>query len=104
MRRSGHRLSSYPLGRVRIACETCKRRGSWSVARLAERHGAEIDLLDLLRLLTATCRWQRRPGDPAPRQYEVRCLARFPDLDDDPEPPRPAVSGVPRLRVVGGKG
>ena len=68
------------------------------MARLAERHGAEIALIELLPLLTAKCKWQRRPGEPAPRAYEPRCLACFPDLADPPP-------GAPTLRVVaGGRG
>jgi hypothetical protein len=50
------------------------------VARLAERHGADIPLLELLPLLTASCKYQRDPGAPAPRAYEPRCLAHYPDL------------------------
>lgn len=92
------RLSQYPLGRVRVACNHCERAGSYSVARLGEKHGAEIDLGDLLRLLTASCKWQRRPGERRPRQYEPRCLAYLPDLMD-PEPEAPARTA---LRAVKG--
>ncbi len=92
------RLSQYPHARLRVACGPCGREGQWSVARLAERHGAEIALPALLRLLTAECKWQRGPKDPPPRPYEPRCLAVFPDLIDPP----PA---TPALRVVaGGRG
>ncbi len=66
------------------------------MARLAERHGAEITLSDLLRCLTASCRWQRGPNDPLPRAYEPRCLAVFTDLT---EPPRAEAKA---LRVVRG--
>lgn len=89
------RLSQYPLARVRIECSHCGRLGSYSLARLGERHGAEIPLVDLLRLLTASCKWQRRPGVPDARQYEPRCLAHFPDLmQPEPEP------AEVRLRLV----
>ena len=74
------RLSQYPHARLTIACEPCGRRGRWSVARLAERHGADVTLHELLSLLTQGCKWQRKPTDPPPRPYEPRCLARFPDL------------------------
>ncbi len=90
------RLSQYPLGRLRIACHHCGREGSWSVARLGEKHGAEIGLGELLRLLTASCKWQRKPKARDPRQYEPRCLAHYPDLMPEPEP-EPA---RPVLRVV----
>lgn len=98
--RTPQRLSSYPLGRVRVRCDTCKREGSWSVARLAVEHGSEVDLASLLRLLTATCRYQRTVHAPDPRKYEQRCLAYFADLLE-PEPAPPAREP---LRVVGGKG
>jgi hypothetical protein len=95
------RLSDYPYARLTIACGPCGRRGRWSVARLAERHGADITLHDLLPILTATCKWQRKPGDPPPRAYEPRCCARFPDLAPGPEE-EPAPE---RLRVIdGGRG
>ena len=95
---SPERLSQYPLGRLRVACDHCGRRGSYSVARLRERYGAKIGLGDLLRLLTASCKWQRRPGERGPRQYEPRCLAYLPDLMP-PEPEAPARAG---LEVVKG--
>ena len=95
------RLSQYPYARLTVECGPCGRRGRFSVARLAEQHGADIPLHTLLPLLTATCKWQRRPGEPPPRAYEPRCLARFPDLASGP-----AEETVPeRLRVIdGGRG
>lgn len=94
------RLSQYPYARLTVECGPCGRRGRWSVARLAEKHGAEITLLELLPLLTAGCKWQRKSGDPLPRLYEPRCLARFADLAPPPEEPAPE-----RLRVIeGGRG
>ena len=93
-----NRLSAYPLGRVRVRCDTCRREGSWSLARLAVQHGAEVPLDDLLRILTAGCRWQRPPGSPDPRKYEPRCLAFYPDL----VMPEPVPPSRQPLRVVGG--
>ena len=92
------RLSRYPRARLVVACGPCGRRGCWSVARLAERHGAEIPLLELLPLLTPSCKYQRRPEAPAPRPYEPRCLAHFPELGEGPDTPAP---GRP-LRVIKG--
>lgn len=92
------RLSQYPHARLRIACHVCGREGRYSVARLAERHGAEVALIDLLRLLTAGCKWQRGPADPLPRPYEPRCLARFPDLCG------PTPSGGALKVIEGGRG
>ena len=95
------RLSQYPYARLTVECGPCGRRGRYSVARLAEKHGADIPLHTLLPILTAGCKWQRRPGDPPPRAYEPRCLARFPDLAaSGPEEPAPE-----RFRVIdGGRG
>lgn len=90
------RLSQYPYGRLQIRCSQCRRQGSWSVARLAVRFGAEIDLGDLLIILTAGCRWQRSPLDREPRKYEARCLAYYPGLVPPDPPGAPAV----RLRLV----
>lgn len=96
MPRVPQRLSQYPFVRLRVSCDVCGREGVFSVARLAERYGAEVGLVDLLMILTASCRWQRSPKDPRPRQYEARCMASYPDLVD------PGPGGRPRLRVVGG--
>lgn len=92
------RLSQYPLGRLRVTCDHCGRRGSYSVARLGERYGAEIGLGNLLRVLTSSCKWQRRPGERSPRQYEPRCLAYLPDL----MPPGPEAPARAELKVVKG--
>ncbi len=75
----------------------CERRGSYSVARLGERYGAEIGLEALLLMLTASCRWQRAPRDRRPRQYQQRYLAYLPDLQE----PGPEAPVRPVLKVVG---
>ena len=93
------RLSQYPCGRLRVGCDHCRRNGSYSVARLGVRYGAETDLGDLLRILTGSCKWQRRLGERLPRQYEPRCLAYYPDLIG-PGPAAPA-QAVSRLVPVG---
>ena len=98
MRDSVERLSRYPFARIRVVCRPCNRSGSYGLARLAERHGADLPLADLLLLLTASCRWQRRPGDRPPRPYEPRCLACFPDLEGS----SPPATTKPRLRLVQG--
>ena len=89
------RLSQYPLGRLRVTCDQCHRTGEWSVARLGERFGADIDLGELLQILTGACRWQWHPKARPPRKYEARCLAYYPDLRAPPAPPT--------LRIVGGR-
>lgn len=79
------RLSQYPFARLRVECRVCERRGSYSIAKLAERYGAEIGFEALMLILTRSCQWQRGPRDRPPRQYQQRCLAFLPDLQD-PEP------------------
>lgn len=49
----------------------------YRVARLIAQHGPQLPQLDLLAVLTASCRYQRRLGSAAPRKYEVKCQARL---------------------------
>jgi len=69
-------LSSYPYIVVRIACRRCTRKGSYRLARLAAKYGAEIPMMELLAHLAGDCAiWDtRHPGAP-------RCGAYFVDLD-----------------------
>ena len=69
------RLGDVQPGRVYVDCATCKRSGRYSVASLLEQFGPDISTLDLLRTLTASCRYQRKPGAPPARKYEHMCLA-----------------------------
>lgn len=69
------RLGDVPPGRVWIDCASCKRSGRYSIASLLERFGPDISTTDLLRHLTASCRYQRPPGGPPARKYEHLCLA-----------------------------
>jgi hypothetical protein len=71
------RLGNVKLGRVRVDCASSKRSGRYTVASLIERFGPDISTVDLLRHLTASCRYQRRPGVPPARKYEHLCLAAF---------------------------
>lgn len=75
---------------MRVDCTTCKRWGSYRVSGLLELYGADITHIDLLRLLTASCRYQRAPGTGAARKYEAGCMARI-DLPKPAslEPPVP---------------
>ncbi len=84
------RLGDVSGDRVRVECATCKRQGSYRVSGLIERYGADIRQIDLLRHLTASCRYQRSPGTAAPRKYEPGCMARI-DLPKPAslEPPVP---------------
>ena len=94
------RLSTYPHVIVRVACSRCPRLGSFRLARLAERYGAEITIGELLAHLSADCpkrTLKRYKGD-----YEV-CGACLPDLAGRPDPEPPTTSPpAPALRVVGG--
>lgn len=69
------RLGDVQPGRVYIDCASCKRSGRYSVANLLEQFGPDISTLDLLRVLTVSCRYQRKPGAPPARKYEHMCLA-----------------------------
>jgi hypothetical protein len=54
-------LASYPYVKVRLACRRCSRKGSYSLARLAEKYGAEVRLMDLLGHLAGDCAmWEPR--------------------------------------------
>lgn len=94
------RLSSYPHTVVRIACSECPRAGSYRLARLAERYGAEMMLAELLMQLSADCpnrSLKRHKGEHS------HCGAHWPDLDGRPDPDPPKTTPpAPALRVVGG--
>jgi len=85
-------------GRVYVDCSSCKRSGRYTVASLRERFGPDISTLDVLRHLTASCRYQRAPGSPPARKYEHLCLAAItlppPARPDIPVPP-PARPDIP---------
>ena len=49
----GDRLFSYPYVVVRVSCANCQRAGRGRLARLAEKHGADIPLEQLLARLVA---------------------------------------------------
>lgn len=69
------RLRDLEPGRVYVNCSSCKRSGRYTVASLRERFGPDISTLDVLRHLTASCRYQRAPGSSPARRYEHLCLA-----------------------------
>ena len=88
-------LSSYPYVVVRIACRRCTRKGSYRLARLAAKYGAEIPMMELLAHLAGDCAiWDaRHPGVP-------RCGAYFVDLEFPAPPPDRPTEGMRRLRLV----
>jgi hypothetical protein len=97
------RLSAFPYVVVRIACSHCKRHGSYRLARLAEAHGAETDLPELLERVTADCPWRVRRRFAHPITHDiVRCYARFVDLDGPVPPPPDLPPAMGGLRVLKG--
>jgi hypothetical protein len=63
------RLVDFPYVLVRLRCDACKRAGSYRLARLAVKFGAEILLDDLLVRLSADCPWRDDPrGNCGPRR------------------------------------
>src|SRR4051794_27831734 len=95
-------LWSYPYVIVRIECALCKRAGQYRLARLAERFGANADLLEVLEGLTADCPHKPVPGRRKPKKYVPQCRVRYPDLPPSRPPDLP--SALMALRVVkGGK-
>ena len=88
-------LSSYPYVIVRVACSRCPRHGSYRLARLADRYGAEAGMHTVLTMLSADCKLAER-GRPG----IDRCGAFFPDLGGARPPDQPAPSARPKLRVV----
>ena len=82
-----------PPGWVVVTCTQCDRRGCYRVARLLKRFGRDIETLDLLRALTASCRHQLEVGSGKRRKYVPACLAtiaepawRTPDFVEVPVP------------------
>ena len=89
------RLSEYPYVVVRIACSKCPRSGQYRLARLAERYGAEIGLVELLNAVAADCPKRKAKSLDV---YNI-CGAFYPDRRDPKPPDMPA--GATRLRIVG---
>jgi hypothetical protein len=88
------RLVDFPYVLVRLRCDACKRAGSYRLARLAVKFGAEILLDDLLVRLSADCPWRDDPRGT--------CGVRFTDMPPRRPPDLPAA--LMRFRVVkGGK-
>jgi hypothetical protein len=87
-------LSSYPYVVVRIACRRCTRKGSYRLARLAAKHGSEIQMMELLAHLAGDCAiWNTATPEP-------RCGAYFVDLEFPAPPPDRPTEGMRRLRLV----
>jgi len=93
---SRDRLAFFPYVIVRVSCRYCTRRGSYRLARLAAKHGPELELQELLMRLAGDCphwKWTAR--------WPEGCGAFFPDLQPPLRPPDLPKS---ELRVIrGGK-
>jgi hypothetical protein len=48
-------LGRYPYPIVRIACRYCRRRGQYRLEHLVRKYGANADLVDVLRNISADC-------------------------------------------------
>lgn len=88
--RSAVPLSSYPFV-VQISCRKCSRDGSYRLARLADKYGSEMTLINLLALLSADCRLREKEGRSA--DPWARCGAFFCDLNGPRPPDLPPGSG-----------
>ncbi|WP_043748487.1 hypothetical protein [Methylobacterium nodulans] len=95
--------AQYPFVIVRVACGVCvSRRGSYRLARLAEKFGADTPLERVLEGIAHDCPYPP-PDKVRGNQYVPRCHAYFPDLIDAPRPPD-LPPGLAVLKVVqGGK-
>lgn len=88
------RLGDYARGEVRVECQSCRRLGCYDVRNLHARFGLEIEVLDLLRILSASCRHQHAPGAPKPRMYVPVCQARI-TMPRSPVETLPTPGGMP---------
>jgi len=87
------KLADFPYVLVRIRCDFCQRSGSYKLARLASKFGAEARLDDVLRRVSKDCSVR---ADLRGKE----CGARFVDLPMI----RPPDAPVRRMMVIrGGK-
>lgn len=89
-------LSTYPYVVVRLSCRYCERRGSYRLARLAAKFGAEADIYDrVLPAIAGDCAWWHE----RPRGKKLGCGVYLPDLEPTMRPPD-LPSELLRLRLV----
>ncbi|MFG1270814.1 hypothetical protein V5F40_22950 [Xanthobacter sp. DSM 14520] len=96
------RILDYPWVVMRIACSVCARSGQTRLARLAEKHGAECSLEELLDRIAWTCPYPRLKPDQKARKYHVYCGIYLPDLRLPA--PRPPDFPGPGIKLVHGTG
>ncbi|MDI7864275.1 hypothetical protein MRS76_20255 [Rhizobiaceae bacterium n13] len=70
------KLADFHKERLMVECGECNRRGSYSVARLIERHGAGCTFFALRPVFAHNCPLMRGPNG------QDRCKVRFPQLID----------------------
>jgi hypothetical protein len=100
------RLSDFPWVIVRVDCPLCPhRRGQYRLARLAAEYGPDIQLCDLLDKIALDCPRKTLPWEWTPNQFDLKCEARFTDLEATSAPPPDLPPAMRRLMVIqGGKG
>ncbi len=99
------RPSDFPWVIVRVDCPLCPhRKGQYRLARLAEKFGANVLLCDLIDQIAFGCPRKSLPWERRLNQYDLRCKARFTDLDIAHSPPPDLPPAMRKLRVIqGGK-
>lgn len=91
-------LAFFPYVVVRIRCQSCDRQGSYRLARLAAKFGAEMPLNEVMARITVDCPWREE------RRARARgCKAFFPDLTGPPRPPDLPPGLAPLRLIKGGK-
>lgn len=97
------RLSDFPWVVVRVDCPLCPhRKGQYRLARLAEKFGADIRLCDLLDRIALDCPRKSLPWERSPGQYDLKCKARFTDLEATSSPPPDLPPMMRKLTVIQG--
>jgi hypothetical protein len=91
------RLALYPFLVVRIACRVCSRSGSYRLARLASKYGAEISLRDLTERFSYDCLWR---AEARSKKGKSACGVYLPELEHKRPPDLPP--GMVKLRLVKG--
>jgi hypothetical protein len=80
------------------------RRGQYRLARLAEKFGANIRLCDLIDQIACDCPRKSLPWERPTDQYDLKCKARFKDLEAISRPPPDLPPMMRKLTVLqGGK-
>ncbi|MEW6121672.1 MAG: hypothetical protein AB1698_03605 [Pseudomonadota bacterium] len=82
-------LRDYPYVVVRVRCNICGRDGTYRLAVLAERYGADCtldDLVDALRKIRRACPYPL-PWTVKPRKLQMVCHITLPDWWQYVRPP-----------------